>query len=182
MVRHGPMQPRIATETDIPAITDLMTRASDVLQRGFLTPTQLAASRHFMGLDTQLIADRTYFVIEEGDHIVGCGGWSRRATLFGGDASAVAREARLLDPTTGAAKVRAMYTDPAQARRGIGRRLLALCEDTARDAGFARVELMATLSGVPLYRACGYLPIEAVMAEAEGVEPVPMVRMAKDLA
>ncbi|MFD1786610.1 GNAT family N-acetyltransferase [Sphingomonas floccifaciens] len=175
------MDHRIATEADIPAIRDLMARASEVLQRPFLTPAQLAASRHFMGLDTQLIADCTYFVIEDAGAIVGCGGWSPRATLFGGDASAVAREARMLDPASEAAKVRTMYTDPAHARRGIGRRMLALCEAAAKDAGFARVELMATLSGEPLYRACGYMPIEAVMAEAEGVEPVPMVRMGKDL-
>lgn len=175
------MTPRLAIETDIPAIADLMARASDTLQRAFLTPAQLAASRHFMGLDTQLIADRTNFVIEEDGAIIGCGGWSHRATLFGGDASAIARKARLLDPATEPAKVRAMYTDPDHARRGIGRRMLQTCEDAARAAGFARVELMATLSGEPLYRACGYLPIEPVMVEADGVEPVPMVRMAKDL-
>lgn len=175
------MHHRLATPADIAAIADVMARASDVLQRDYLTPAQLAASRHFMGLDTQLIADRTYFVIEDGDRIVGCGGWSRRATLFGGDASAVAREARLLDPASESARVRAMYTDPDHARRGIGRRLLTLCEAAAQAAGFARVELMATLSGEPLYRACGYLPIATGMAEADGVEPVPMVRMGKDL-
>ncbi|MBN2971109.1 GNAT family N-acetyltransferase [Roseomonas aeriglobus] len=175
------MTPRLATETDIPAIADLMARASDALQRAFLTPAQLAASRHFMGLDTQLIADRTYFVIEESGAIIGCGGWSRRATLFGGDASAIAREARLLDPATEPAKVRAMYTDPDRARRGIGRRMLQTCEDAARAAGFTRVELMATLSGEPLYRACGYGAIEAVMVEADGIAPVPMVRMEKEL-
>ncbi|KQN19258.1 acetyltransferase [Sphingomonas sp. Leaf33] len=175
------MQHRVAIRADIPAITDLMARASDALQRPFLTPAQVAASRHFMGLDTQLIADGTYFVIEDAGRIVGCGGWSRRATLFGGDASAVARETRLLDPTRDPARVRAMYTDPDRARRGIGRRMLAVCEDAARAAGFTRVELMATLSGEPLYRACGYVPIEAVMAAADGIEPVPMVRMGKGL-
>ncbi|HET9512218.1 MAG TPA: GNAT family N-acetyltransferase [Sphingomonas sp.] len=175
------MNHRIATSVDIPAIAAVMARASDMLQRDYLTPAQLAASRHFMGLDTQLIADGTYFVIEDDGRIVAGGGWSRRATLFGGDASAVAREARLLDPATESARVRAMYTDPDHSRRGIGRRLLALCEAAAQAAGFARVELMATRSGEPLYRACGYLPIEAVMATADGVEPVPMLRMGKDL-
>ncbi len=175
------MQNRLAVPADSAAIADLMARASDVLQRPFLGPEQVAASRRFMGLDTQLIADGTYFVIEADGRIVGCGGWSRRATLFGGDASAIAREARLLDPATEAARVRAMYTDPAHARRGIGRRMLALCEGAARDAGFARVELMATLAGEPLYRACGYQPIEAVTVTDEGAAPVPMVRMGKDL-
>lgn len=172
---------RVAGEADIPAIREVMAQASDALQRPFLTPEQLAASIHFMGLDTQLIADRTYFVIEQQGRIAGCGGWSRRATLFGGDASAEKRDVRLLDPATEAAKVRAMYTHPDFARRGIGRHMLALCEAAARDAGFARVELMATLSGEPLYTACGYRPIERVWKNAPGIEPVPGVKMEKML-
>lgn len=174
---------RIATAADIPAVADLQQRASAELQRPFLTPAQLAASTRFMGLDTQLIADGGYFVVETVDGALGgCGGWSRRATLFGGDASAVARDIRLLDPATEAAKVRAMYTDPAYARRGIGRLILNLCEDAARAAGFARVELMATLSGEPLYIACGYRPVERVWKSEPDTEPVPGVRMEKSLS
>ena len=134
-----------------------------------------------MGLDSQLVRDRTYFVIEDNGVPAGCGGWSFRATLYGGDDSVVAREPERLEPARDAAKVRAMYTDPAFARRGVGRLLLALCEDTARAAGFRRVELMATAAGVPLYSAAGYTPIsEAQAPEIDGVT-VPLLLMGKSL-
>lgn len=166
---------RLATEHDTPALKALMTAAIDRLQEDFLTPEQVVASRAVMGLDTQLIADRTYFCVVDDTTIVGCGGWSRRATLYGGDHSA-GRSASLLDPATDAARVRAMYTHPDHARRGIGRIVIGLCEDAARAAGFRRAELMATLSGEPLYRACGYTPIEHVV---DGI--VPLIRMGKPL-
>jgi GNAT superfamily N-acetyltransferase len=108
-----------------------------------------------MGLDTQLIDDRTYFVVESGGRIAGCGGWSRRAPPFGGDHSSN-RDDRLLDPGTDPARVRAMYTHPDFARRGVGRMILSLCEAAAAAAGFRRVELVATLAGERLYGACGY--------------------------
>lgn len=172
---------RLATEADIPAIATLMDRAIDSLQNAYLSPEEVAASRLSMGLDTQLIADRTYFLVEQDGVPVGCGGWSYRATLYGGDHSAALRDARSLDPATDAARIRAMYTDPAYVRRGVGRLVLALCEDAARAAGFRRVEMMATLAGEPLYLACGYLPIERVMKMAESGPPVPGVRMGKDM-
>ena len=172
---------RLASEADIPAITALMKRAIDALQRPYLSSAQVVASRLSMGLDTQLIADRTYFLVEQDGVAVGCGGWSYRATLYGGDDGAVRRDARALDPAMDAARVRAMYTDPDFVRRGVGRLVLALCEDAARAAGFHRVELMATLAGEPLYLACGYQPIERVAAMADGEPPVPGVRMGKDL-
>ena len=177
---------RLASEADIPAITALMDRAIGSLQNAYLSPDAVAASRLSMGLDKQLIADRTYFLVEDdgvedGRVAVGCGGWSYRATLFGGDDGAVQRDARTLDPARDAARVRAMYTDPDFARRGVGRLVLALCEDAARAAGFRRVELMATLAGEPLYLACGYQPIERVAAMADSEPPVPGVRMGKDL-
>ena len=172
---------RIATDADIPAISRLMARAIDALQDGFLTPAQVAASRAVMGLDTQLIADGTYLLVEAADgRLAGCGGWSRRATLYGGDHSASLRDSALLDPAHDAARIRAMYTDPDFIRRGIGRRVLSLCEAAAREAGFGRAEMMATLAGEPLYRACGYLPIERI--ETPGEVPVPMLRMGKNLA
>lgn len=174
MLKH-----RLATEADLPTLRDLMSRAIDNLQRDFLTPEQVVASRAVMGLDTQLIADRTYFVIESGDAIAGCGGWSRRATLYGGDHSA-GREPRLLDPASEAARVRAMYTHPDYVRRGIGRLILSLCEDAARAEGFQRVEMMATRAGVPLYRACGYSEIAAHQDSVGGVT-VPLMRMGKAL-
>ncbi|WP_421836343.1 GNAT family N-acetyltransferase [Novosphingobium sp.] len=171
----------LAQEEDLPRLRALMTRAIEELQHGFLTPEQVKASHQIMGLDTQLVKDRTYFMILDGGALVGCGGWSWRATLFGGDDSIVAREPLPLDPAKDAAKIRAMYVDPAHARRGIGKRIMALCEDSARAAGFSRAELMATLAGLPLYKACGYTQIEAVEATSrEGVK-VPIIRMGKPL-
>lgn len=173
---------RLATEDDIPAIAALMERAIDALQRDFLSPEEVAASRLSMGLDTQLIADGTYFVIESDGQLAGCGGWSRRATLYGGNHSAALRDDRLLDPTTEPARIRAMYTDPAFVRRGVGRLILSLAETAAREAGFARAEMMATLAGEPLYLACGYAPIERVQKMSAEGAPVPGVRMGKSLA
>ena len=172
---------RLATETDIPAIAALMDRAIAALQAGYLSADEIAASRLSMGLDTQLIADRTYFLIEQAGVLAGCGGWSFRATLFGGDASAVARDVRPLNPAHDAARIRAMYTNPDFTRRGVGRQMLALCEDAARAAGFKRLEMMATLAGEPLYRACGYEEIERVARMAPTGPPVPGVRMGKTL-
>jgi GNAT superfamily N-acetyltransferase len=172
---------RIATADDIPDIRDLMARAIAVNQQGFLTPAQIALSHSVMGLDTQIIADGTYFLLLREETLVGCGGWSARATLYGGDASIVARNPAPLNPATDAARVRAMYTDPTQVRQGIGRMILDLCEGAARAAGFARTEMMATLSGEPLYRACGYLPIECVESPPVDGVSVPLIRMGKAL-
>lgn len=168
---------RLAKPADIPALTALMDAAIGELQRGFLDESQIAASRKLMGLDTQLVADETYFVVQDGEAIAGCGGWSRRATLYGGDHSP-GRDAALLDPATDAARVRAMYTHPAFARRGVGRLILSLCEAAARAGGFRRVELAGTLSGRPLYEACGYRVIEA-FEDARGGVAVPLLRMGK---
>ena len=173
---------RLALQEDIPPIAALMARAIGELQTAFLSPAQVAASQESMGLDTQLIDDRTYFVIEENGVLVGCGGWSRRATLYGGDHAADLRDDRLLDPAGEAARIRAMYTDPDHARRGIGRLILALCEDAARANGYSRLELMATAAGEPLYAACGYRVIERVeRLSAIGVA-VPGAVMTKRLA
>jgi GNAT superfamily N-acetyltransferase len=172
---------RIATAADIPAIAALMDRAIAELQRGFLSEEEIASSRLSMGLDTQLIADGTYVVVEEAGRIVGCGGWSYRATLYGGDHSSALRDAAPLDPANDPARIRAMYTDPDHVRRGIGRMVLAANEAAARAAGFSRAELMATLAGEPLYLACGYRPIERVQKMSEGGVPVPGVRMGKPL-
>lgn len=172
---------RVATMEDLDNLRALMAQAIDHLQTGFLTPAQIAASRHVMGLDTQLIKDGTYFLVESDGVLAGCGGWSYRATLYGGDASVVAREPEVLDPAKDAARIRAMYTNPAFVRHGIGRRVMQVCEDAARAAGFARTEMMATMAGVPLYRACGYSPIEEVLSPPiDGVQ-VPLLRMGKVL-
>ena len=132
-----------------------------------------------MGLDTQLIDDGTYFLVEADGELAGCGGWSRRATLYGSD-DTPGRSAALLDPATDAARIRAMYTHPAHARKGVGTLILSLCENAARGEGFSKVELMSTLSGEPLYRRSGYLPDERLMDDRGGVA-VPLLRMSKRL-
>jgi GNAT superfamily N-acetyltransferase len=174
-----PLTHRLALREDVPALTRLMEAAIAELLKPYLDEAQIAASRLIMGLDTQLIEDGTYFVIEEEGRLAGCGGWSRRATLYGGDATA-GRNAALLDPAKDAARVRAMYTHPDFTRRGVGRLILKLCEDAARAEGFTRAELMATMAGEPLYRACGYVEIERVEERPGGV-PVPLVLMGKRL-
>lgn len=161
------------------ALATLMNAAIGELQRPFLNEIQIIASRVIMGLDTQLVDDGTYFVVEQDGAMAGCGGWSRRATLYGGDRSP-GRDAALLDPARDAARVRAMYTHPAFARRGVGRLILSLCEAAARAEGFMRVELVATLAGEPLYRACGYQATER-FADDRGGSAVPLVRMSKAL-
>ena len=168
---------RRATHADGDMLRRLADRSIAELQRDFLTEDQIEASRAIMGIDTQLIDDGTYFVVEIGDELAGCGGWSRRATLYGGDATS-GRDAALLDPTIDAARVRAMYTSPEFARRGVGRRILELCEADARAEGFRRLELMATLSGRSLYESYGFVAIEDVVDDRGGV-PVPLVRMGR---
>jgi GNAT superfamily N-acetyltransferase len=169
---------RPANEADLPGLADLMANAISQLQAHVLNPAQVAASRAIMGLDRQLVADGTYFVATIDDVIAGCGGWSRRATLYGGDHSTDLRDPRLLDPKSESARVRAMYTAPDFARRGVGRAILARCEEAARAEGFTAVELMGTLAGLPLYLAAGYDVIEDVVDDRGGA-PVPLKRMRK---
>ncbi|MGH6985566.1 MAG: GNAT family N-acetyltransferase [Caulobacteraceae bacterium] len=171
---------RLASEDDLPALKAVMDLAIERLQRGFLSEAEIAASRLIMGLDTQLVADGAYFVLEAERRIVACGGWSFRATLYGGDHSAHLRAPARLDPSRDAARVRAMYTHPDLARRGAGRRILGLCEEAAGAVGFSHVELMATLAGVPFYLACGYQEIEPVISKTE-LGAVPLLRMGKVL-
>lgn len=170
---------RIAGLADVAALTSVMDASIAQLQTGFLDAAQIESSRMIMGLDRQLIADGTYFVVETDGQIAGCGGWSRRATLYGGDHTP-GRDAELLDPATDAARVRAMYTHPDFARLGVGRLILQLCEEAARAEGFQQLELMATLSGRALYSQCGYADIEAIHDDRGGA-PVPLVRMGKSI-
>jgi GNAT superfamily N-acetyltransferase len=172
---------RLAQMSDLDNLRDVMRLAIENLQSDFLSPDQVRASHHVMGLDTQLIKDQTYFIIEAGATIAGCGGWSWRATLYGGDKSMIAREPVALDPSKDPARIRAMYTNPNYARRGVGRMIMDLCEAAAANHGFSKVVLMATLSGEPLYRTCGYRPIEHIQSnEIDGVR-VPLILMGKDL-
>jgi GNAT superfamily N-acetyltransferase len=174
-----PLTSRLATHDDLPVLRPLIAAAIAELQKGFLSDAQIASSQAIMGLDTQLIDDKTYFVIETDGQVVGCGGWSRRATLYGGDHSA-GRDAALLDPARDPAKVRAMYTRPGFTRRGIGSLILSLCAAAAAAEGFRRLELMATLAGQPLYEAAGFVPIEEI-TDSSGGAPVPLIRMGKPL-
>jgi GNAT superfamily N-acetyltransferase len=173
---------RVAVLDDLGELREVMRRSIESLQAGFLTPEQVRVSHAVMGLDSQLVSDGTYFIVESGGRIAGCGGWSWRSTLYGGDDSMVSREPEALDPAKDAARIRAMYTDPDFARQGVGRMVIDLCESAAKRAGFKRATMMATMAGVPLYKACGYVEVEPVLsAPVDGIR-VPLVRMEKQLA
>ena len=158
---------RIAQREDLEALKVLMDAAISENQKPYLDESQIASSRAIMGLDTQLIDDGTYFIVEADGQLAGCGGWSRRATMYGGDQTP-GRSAALLDPSKDAARIRAMYTHPNHTRKGIGRLIISLCEEAAKEEGFTKMELVATLSGEPLYRACGFEPYENIVDDRGG--------------
>lgn len=168
---------RSATRDDIPALEDLIRQSALRLGAADYTIEQIeGALRGALGVDTQLIDDGTYFVAAIGDRLVACGGWSRRRTLFGGDGRSD-RDASPLDPKADAARVRAFFVHPDFARRGIGRELVDRCESAAFREGFRSAELMATLPGVRLYAACGYvagLPVEYPVPTGGTIQFVPM--------
>ena len=170
---------RLARRDDLEALKALMDAAISENQRSFLDESQIVSSRAIMGLDTQLIDDETYFIVEADGQLAGCGGWSRRATMYGGDQTP-GRSAALLDPEKDAARIRAMYTHPNHTRKGIGRLIISLCEDAAKAEGFTKLELVATLSGEPLYRACGFTPYENIV-DNRGGAGVPPLRTRKSL-
>ena len=196
---------RLATEDDIPALHALIEASVRGLQAGDYTQAQIeGALGTVLGLDTQLICDKTYFVVEIEDHekhgsgdeapessagsnvraqaltsrLVGCGGWSNRKTLFGAD-HRPGREPELLNPATDAAKVRAIFVHPDYARRGLGSLILATVEEAAREAGFKRFEMGSTLTGVPLYRLKGYVEVERIGVPLHNGEVVSVVKMVK---
>ncbi len=169
---------RLATPEDLPELRSLMAASIRDLVSQFLDAARVEASFEIMGLDTQLIEDGTYFVVESGDRIAGCGGWSRRATLYGPDRLA-GRDARLLDPATEPARIRAMYTHPDFVRRGVGRLVLSQCEAAAAREGFRSFEMMATAAGEPLYLASGYSVVERVEIPTSRGVGVPCARMSK---
>jgi GNAT superfamily N-acetyltransferase len=168
---------RKAVLDDVPDIEALIARSARALSAGDYRASQVeAALRGAFGVDSQLLRDQTYFVAEADGLIVGCGGWSFRATLFGGDAGKN-RDATALDARLHAAKVRAFFVDPGYARRGIGSLLLERCEGEARAHGFRKTELMATLPGVRLYAARGYhgdTSVRIDLGEGESIDFVPM--------
>jgi GNAT superfamily N-acetyltransferase len=171
---------RLARPADQPALVDLIERSMHGLVAQAYSRQQVdGALGGVVGVDMQLIDDRTYYVADAGGQVVGCGGWSHRKTLYGASHGRPAGEELFLDPARDPAKIRAFFVDPAWARRGIGRRILELSEQAARRAGFARFELMAILTGVPLYAACGYTTIEPVDLPLPGGLAFPCMRMVK---
>jgi N-acetylglutamate synthase-like GNAT family acetyltransferase len=183
---------RQAVTADLPALRQLIEVSVRGLQAKDYTSVQMeSALATVYGVDTQLIADGTYFVAESWPEdsksrpekhpapiITGCGGWSKRKTLYGADHCA-GRDDSLLDPRSDAAKIRAFFVHPAWARRGIGSIILDACERSAHDAGFTRLEMGATLTGVPFYRARGYSELERIEVSMKDGVCMPIVRMAK---
>jgi len=171
---------RAATLADIPVLQTLIGRSGVKLSAGFYTPEQAQAlTGEVFGVDTQLILDGTYFAIEDDMRIVACGGWSKRSTPYGGDRHKAAPD-RLLDPATEPAKIRAFFVDPGMERRGLGSMLMQHCSGHALAAGFTSLELTATLSGVPLYTAHGFLPVHDLsLSLAGGQVAVPLKLMRK---
>jgi GNAT superfamily N-acetyltransferase len=173
---------RTADLDDVPSLEGLIPLSVRELQSDYYSTAQMeAAFGRVFGVDRQLIIDGTYLVAEAEGRVIGCGGWSKRKSMFGGDASRAAED-NLLDPTTDAARVRAFFIHPDWARRGIGRAILAASEEAIAAAGFTRIELVATLAGEPLYKACGYLEIERYEVAMSGGLTLPVVRMAKGVA
>jgi GNAT superfamily N-acetyltransferase len=170
---------RAACLADVPILEGLIARAVMVLQAADYTAEQRrGALGTVFAVDRQLIRDQTYLVAERASNIVGCGGWSRRKTLFGGDAMA-GKDDDELDPRRDAARIRAFFVDPDWSRRGIGGRILTACEAAGRGFGFTRFELVATLTGEPLYRAFGYEAVERFETTLPNGGRLPVVRMTK---
>jgi GNAT superfamily N-acetyltransferase len=172
---------RAATAADIPALQKLIERSGIGLSAGFYTPEQAHAITHeVFGVDTQLIRDGTYFAIEDEGRIVACGGWSKRSTAYGGDKHKAAPD-RLLDPATEPAKIRAFFVDPGMERLGLGSMLMQHCTEHALSAGFTSLELTATMPGVPLYLAHGFVPVHDLSLSLGGgqvVVPLTLMRKA----
>lgn len=170
---------RKAVPADLPQIERVMRESMATLSDGVYDALQTASAVRFIAApDRQLVDDGTYFVIEDDGQIVACGGWSARTKLFTGT-TAQAATVGWLHPAVDAARIRAMFVAPSHARRGLGREILAAAEADAQRAGFRRFELMATLPGLPLYRACGYEEIEQTMIELPDGVRLGVVRMSR---
>lgn len=172
---------RLATFQDIPELKNLLDLSVRGLSREHYTSNQIeSALKYIFGIDTQLINDGTYYIFEIDGFIAGCGGWSMRKTLYGGDQHKELRDT-LLDPVTEAGRIRAFFVHPDFARRGIGRQIMDLCENQAKGHGFSRMELGATLPGVPLYKAMGFLEIENIVEQLSDGEKLELVIMTKNI-
>ena len=172
---------RVATDADVPALRALISESVRGLSVGYYTPAQAeSALVHVFGPDTQLIADGTYYVVESGATLIAAGGWSGRRTLYGGDQTKSSEDAAL-DPATEPARIRAFFVHPAWARRGLGRLLFEHCLAAARDAGFRELTLVATMPGVPLYEALGFVAQESFAVPMPGGVELPVVRMTREI-
>ncbi len=182
---RGMVQPfvEVATEADRDVLVALIDQSARALCATDYSSAQIeSALGSVWGLDTQLIRDRTYFIVRAGSEVVGCGGWSWRRTLFGADAYSD-RNSGELQPGRDSARIRAFFVSPAWVRRGLGRRILERCEAEAVRCGFSSAELMATLPGVKLYQACGYVPGAAQsfpLPNGMSIDFVPMVKQLVD--
>lgn len=165
---------------DYPKLLELMNMAIAQLMNDFLSPAEVEASYEVMGVDSTLINDGSYYVVEQNKMIIGCGGWSYRETLFGGDHTD-GRNARMLDPAAEPARVRAMYTHPEYTRKGIGKMVIGHCEQAAALAGFKKCVLVATMAGAPLYRVCGYAINRKFFQKTKSGVSVPLLNMVKAL-
>ena len=172
---------RLAAFQDIPYLQQLIALSARGLSTGYYTPAETeSAIKYVFGVDTQLITDGTYFVIENAGEIIACGGWSKRNTLFGGDQ--FKKEADpLLDPQKDAARIRAFFVHPGYARRGIGQMLINACEQAAIENGFAKMEMGATLPGIPFYAKMGYAELDEIKLPLPDGEVMGIVRMGKKL-
>jgi len=174
------MEFRLAELTDIPLLEELIPRSVYGLQSAFYTPAQMeGALGTVFAIDSQLIRDRTYFVAEHEGKIVACGGWSRRAALFGGDKTKPASGDPLLDPNTGAARIRAFFIDPDYARKGLGSEIMRRCESAIMTAGFSRVRIVATLPGEKLYERFGYSVVRRYKVPLPNADKLAVVEMKK---
>jgi N-acetylglutamate synthase-like GNAT family acetyltransferase len=173
---------RVATPADIPALQNLIPASARALSRDYYSDEEIeAAIRYVFGIDSRLIADQTYYVALDDVTIVGCGGWSWRRTLYGGDQRPIGGGA-VLDPSRDAARIRAFFVASSHARQGIGARILATCEEAALKGGFSRVELMSTLPGVPFYSQRGFKEVEHVVDTLPDGTRIKFVRMSRSIS
>jgi GNAT superfamily N-acetyltransferase len=164
---------------DIPEIESLIPISVRKLQAQYYSPAQMeAAIGTVFGVDRQLIRDGTYFVVESEGKVIGCGGWSRRASLFGSDHARTAED-RELDPQSDPARIRAFFVHPEWARQGVGSSIMAACEQSIAEAGFRAVVIVSTLAGEPLYASFGYETLERFEVGLSNGLVLPAVRMGK---
>ncbi|MEH3115214.1 GNAT family N-acetyltransferase [Pedobacter terrae] len=175
------MMIRPATFRDIPQLKKLLNDSVRGLSKNYYTTGQIdSALKYIFGIDTQLIDDGTYYVVEIDGNIAGCGGWSRRKTLYGGDQHKELHDT-LLEPMAEPARIRAFFVHPDYARRGIGRQIMDFCECEAKKNGFSSLALGATLPGVPLYKAMGFMEMEHIVEPLLDGEKLELIRMIKDI-